>query len=172
MSDYDTERTIPMWLPVTALIVAIAIIIVAWWVKAADLRRSSTMVTQAPQTVTQKPSPPPQEIQPGENAASADVYLDTSQSKPKIVLLPKGQQTGQTSSLKKLSIPSQFQLNGKTWQPSGETLSGDNLHMKEAGPEIGGSAVCIPSDAQTPYTDLYLETDSGSGVFADYRPTS
>jgi hypothetical protein len=102
-----------------------------------------------------------------------DLYLDQDQPKPRILAVPRNQQPPQTSTpLSRLSIPARFRFEGKLWQASGETLSGPDLNMQAVEADVEGYPLLAKPDAKPPYDHLYLETEQGSGVFADFRPAS
>jgi hypothetical protein len=51
-------------------------------------------------------------------------------------------------------------------------VAGDNTNLKDSGDSAGGRTIYVEQNAQKPYDHIYLETESGSGIFLRYNRSS
>ena len=176
----DGRRTIPPWIWILVVLLALILIFVVWWAVAAQSPERTVVVpgqqptTPPVQQPAQQPSaqPTPQPAaQPQVVQRPVTIYVVPGQTPPTVYVVPEGQQPPQaTQRPQQVKLPGEFSYEGKNWEPADQAVTSDSVQLKDTGAQVAGSTVYAESGDQAPYMALYLETAPGSGVYLKYQP--
>ncbi len=170
------RRTTP-WLWVAIGLAAVLLVFVVWWVVEAQSPKQTTVVPGTEQPTTppmMEPVPAPQSQPPSTTAQpNVNIYIEKQPSGPNVIVVPQGAQPpASTKGLSKVNLPAQFQYQSKTWNPTKQAITGNNLGIKDTGDAVRGNEIYVDQDSQSPYDHVYMETATGSGVYLKYEPSS
>ncbi|HAH88310.1 MAG: hypothetical protein WCT06_06320 [Armatimonadota bacterium] len=176
MSPVVRRGTAP-WVWVLIVLAAILLVFVIWFAIAAQSPRETVVVpggsqeTTPPTTTGPAPSQPaPAEQQPGTNV---NIYVSKDHKQPNVIVVPKGGQTPQsTNNMQQVNLPGELQYDNAQWKVTRQVVAGDNTNLKDSGDSAGGRTIYVEQNAQKPYDHIYLETESGSGIFLRYNRSS
>lgn len=172
--EYPYRRGIAPWIWVLIVLAAIILVFVIWWAVAAQ-QPEQTIVTQPEETAEPQLQQPTETQQPVvvERERPVNIYIERERPQPRVIVVPRGETPPQARErLSQVNIPSAFRYQGKVWEPSDEAVSGDNVKLKDTGASIDDNIIYAEQGATSPYNELYLETEPGSGIYVSYTSTS
>lgn len=169
------------WVWILIVLAAIILIFVIWWAVAAQSPNQTVVVPgeqQQPSTTPPTIIPPSQPSQPSNGKPvvvqpqqPVNIYIGKEQPKPNVVIVPRGKEIPQaTDNMKQVNLPGSFKYTGSTWNASTEAVSGDSTTMTDVGVQVQGHEIYVPAGDTKPYTELYIETSSGSNIYLKYTP--
>ena len=178
--EYRNDRPgIAPWVWVLIVLAAIILIFVIWWAVAAQGPEQVVVVPggeeeQPVQPPPQQPSAQQPEEQPQviERERPVNIYIEREGREPNVVVVPRDEQQPRAEErMRQVDLPGEFRYQGRTWEPSDQAVSGDEVSLRDTGASVDGNVVYARQDAERPYDELYLETEPGSGIYIKYEPT-
>lgn len=175
MEEQPEKRGTASWIWVLIVLAALILIFVIWWAVSAQ---GPERMTAAPGPEERQPAQPPIVQSPQEQPIiiepqiPVNIYIEREQPSTNVIVVPKGQQPPQAMErLRQVDLPSMLRYQNKIWKPSNEAVTGGDVNLKDTGASIDGNIVYAEQNAQSPYYNLYLETEPGSGVYIKYIAT-
>ncbi|MHB0913059.1 MAG: hypothetical protein ACYC2Y_06400 [Armatimonadota bacterium] len=158
------------------MIVAVILLLAVWL-----FARPRETVVAGPQTGQPVQPPmqaqPPQQTQPPqvvERPQPVNIYIERSRpEQPRVIIIPRNEQPPSNQGrVQRVDLPGRFRFEGRMWQPTDRDVLTARADLQETGYEVSGRQIYVRSGAESPYDELYVETEPGSGVYVKYEPTS
>jgi hypothetical protein len=171
MESPQERRGIAPWIWVLIVLGALILVFVIWWAVAAQAPKTAVV----PQEVKEQAKQPEQPVVV-ERQQPVNIYIERqqpAQQGPRVIVVPQNQQPPEAiERLRRVDLPSRFRYQGSVWEPSGQAVMGDTTRLRDTGASIDGNIVYVEEGTESPYYQLYLETEPGSGIYIGYLITA
>jgi len=177
--EYPTQRRgIQPWVWVLIVLAAVLLVFVIWWAVAAQGPRETVIIAPEEKEVERPPAEAPAKETPAEQPVVVErerpvnIYIEREQPRPNVIIVPRdAQRPVARERLRQVDLPSRFRYQRSVWEPSDQAVGADSISLKDTGASVDGNIVYAEQDGEPPYSELYLETEPGSGVFIKYLPS-